>query len=65
MLKSSRDIKRRLQDDGWILDQVKGSHCLSQPDNGCDYRAATPEEGLGTGLVHKIYKQANWNPDRG
>ncbi|MCJ7597020.1 MAG: type II toxin-antitoxin system HicA family toxin [Methyloceanibacter sp.] len=64
MLKSSRDIKRRLEDDGWILDRVKGSHhVFRNPTTGAIIVLPHPKKDLGTGLVRKIYKQAGWTQE--
>ena len=49
MLKRSRDIKRRLEDDGWILDRVKGSHhVFRNPTTGAIIVLPHPKKDLGT-----------------
>jgi predicted RNA binding protein YcfA (HicA-like mRNA interferase family) len=64
MLKSSRDIKRRLEEQGWIVERIKGSHHIFRnPDTGAIIVLPHPKKDLGTGLVRKIYKQAGWLPD--
>jgi predicted RNA binding protein YcfA (HicA-like mRNA interferase family) len=64
MLTNNRDIKRRLERDGWILERVAGSHHVFKPpaDTG---KAVLPhpKKDLGRGLVRNIYKQAGWQPD--
>ena len=64
MLTNSRDIKRRLEQEGWVLERVSGSHHVFK------HRATRatvvlphPKKDLGRGLVRAIYKQANWQPD--
>jgi predicted RNA binding protein YcfA (HicA-like mRNA interferase family) len=56
MLTSSREIKRRLESEGWILDRIRGSHNVFR----------NPETGaiiVGVGLVRSIYRQAGWKAD--
>jgi len=64
MLLSSRDLKRRLERDGWILERVRGSHhVFRNPKTGAIIVLPHPKKGLGIGLVRAIYKQAGWRPD--
>jgi len=61
MLTNSRDIKRRLEREGWVLDRVKGSHhVFRKPANGAIIVLPHPKKDLGAGLVRKIYKDAGW-----
>jgi predicted RNA binding protein YcfA (HicA-like mRNA interferase family) len=64
MLTNSRDIIRRLEQDGWTLVRTTGSHHV--------FKSATsdrtvviphPKKDLGKGLVRAIYKGAGWKPD--
>ena len=63
MLNSSRDTKRRLEQDGWVIEDQRLAPYLSLLIEWCDYRAASSRKDLGVGLVRKIYKQAGWQPD--
>jgi predicted RNA binding protein YcfA (HicA-like mRNA interferase family) len=64
MLKSSRDIKRRLERDGWVIERIKGSHHIFRfPPTGAIIVLPHPKKDLGMGLVRKIYKQAGWTSD--
>ena len=64
MLVSSRDIKRRLERDGWVLDRTRGSHhVFRNPRTGEIVVLPHPKKDLGIGLVRAIYKQAGWRPD--
>jgi predicted RNA binding protein YcfA (HicA-like mRNA interferase family) len=64
MLTSSRDIKRRLEDEGWIVTRIKGSHhILRNAKSGAIIVLPHPKKDLGMGLIRKIYKQAGWQPD--
>ena len=64
MLKSSRDIVRRLQREGWILVRVAGSHhVFKSPTSGETVVVPHPKKDLGRGLVRNIYKQAGWELD--
>jgi predicted RNA binding protein YcfA (HicA-like mRNA interferase family) len=64
MLINSRDIKRRLEREGWILVRVTGSHHVFQnPKTGAHITLPHPKKDLGRGLVGKIYKDAGWTKD--
>jgi predicted RNA binding protein YcfA (HicA-like mRNA interferase family) len=53
MLTNSRDIRRRLEQEGWtLIFRRSGSDVvISLPH---------PRKDLGTGLVRQIYKAAGW-----
>jgi len=64
MLTNSRDIKRRLEREGWILERVTGSHhVFKHPQTRATVVLPHPKKDLGRGLVRNIYKQAGWQPD--
>ena len=64
MLTASRDIKRRLEKDGWTLDRVRGSHHVFRNSRtGATIVLPHPKKDLGIGLARAIYKQAGWHPD--
>ncbi len=64
MLTGSRDIKRRLEQEGWILERVTGSHhVFKHPTTRTIVVLPHPKKDLGRGLVRAIYKQAGWQPD--
>jgi predicted RNA binding protein YcfA (HicA-like mRNA interferase family) len=64
MLTNSRDTKRRLEREGWILERVAGSHHVSKhPNSRQTVVLPHPKKDLGRGLVQAIYKKANWRPD--
>jgi predicted RNA binding protein YcfA (HicA-like mRNA interferase family) len=64
MLTSSRDIKQRLEREGWILERVAGSHHdFKHPTTRDTIVLPHPKKDLGRGLVRAIYKQAKWKPD--
>jgi predicted RNA binding protein YcfA (HicA-like mRNA interferase family) len=64
MLTNSRDIKRRLENDGWVLERVTGSHHVFKHSIIRDTIVLPyPKKDLGKGLVRGIYKQAKWQPD--
>jgi predicted RNA binding protein YcfA (HicA-like mRNA interferase family) len=64
MLTNSRDIKRRLEQEGWILERVAGSHhVFKNPRTRATVVLPHPKKDLGRGLVRNIYKQAGWQPD--
>jgi predicted RNA binding protein YcfA (HicA-like mRNA interferase family) len=64
MLTSSRDIRRRLEEDGWLLERVAGSHhVFKHPARRDTIVLPHPKKDLGPGLVRAIYKQAGWPRD--
>lgn len=64
MLTNSRDIKRRLEKDGWSLERVKGSHhVFRHPTTRSILVLPRPKKDLGPGLVKALYKQAGWALD--
>ena len=64
MLTNSREIKRRLEQDGWVLERVTGSHhVFKHPLSKETIVLPHPKKDLGHGLVRAIYKQAKWQLD--
>jgi predicted RNA binding protein YcfA (HicA-like mRNA interferase family) len=55
----SRELMRILQDAGWYVARVAGSHrILKHPTIAGHLSIPHPKKDLGPGLVHKILKQA-------
>jgi predicted RNA binding protein YcfA (HicA-like mRNA interferase family) len=64
MLTNSRDIKRRLEQDGWILEpRVRAPPRVQASAQRSDDRVASSQERLGAGLIRNIYKDAGWKLD--
>lgn len=64
MMTNSRDIRRRLEREGWVVDRIKGSHhVFRNPSNGAILVLPHPKKDLGQGLVRAIYKAAGWMID--
>lgn len=64
MLRNSRDIKRRLEQDGWVIEQITGSHhVFKHPTIKNTVILPHPKKDLGKGLVRNIYKRAEWDFD--
>lgn len=64
MLTNSRDIKRRLKREGWLVERVAGSHYVfKSPQSRETIVLPHPKKDLGRGLVRAIYRQAGWEPD--
>lgn len=64
MFTRSRDIKRRLEREGWTLDRITGSHhVFKNPKTGAIIVLPHPKKDLGKGLVAKLYAQAGWPKD--
>jgi len=64
MFTNSRDIKRRLEKEGWVLERVTGSHhVFKHPQLADTVVLPHPKKDLGPGLVRAIYKRAKWKRD--
>ena len=64
MLTNSRDIKRRLEQEGWVLERITGSHhVFKHPRRRETVVLPHPKKDLGRGLVRNIYTKAGWEPD--
>lgn len=56
---NSRELIRLLEAHGWTLRSVKGSHHIFRhADLPGHLSVPHPKKDLGTGLVHKLLKQA-------
>lgn len=56
---NSAELIKQLEKAGWVLRGVKGSHHVySHPERGGHLSVPHPKKDLGTGLVHKLMKQA-------
>jgi predicted RNA binding protein YcfA (HicA-like mRNA interferase family) len=60
-----RDVLRRLQDDGWYIDRVRGSHRqLKHPTKpGTVTVAGRPGVDVPTGTLMNIWRQAGLRED--
>ncbi|RTL97140.1 addiction module toxin, HicA family [Ancylobacter aquaticus] len=64
MLTNSRDIRKRLEAEGWRLERIRGSHhVFRHPANGAIIVLPHPKKDLGHGLVRAIYRAAGWKID--
>jgi predicted RNA binding protein YcfA (HicA-like mRNA interferase family) len=64
MLTNSRDIKRRLEREGWVLMRVKGSHHqFKRAGKKLRITLPHPKKDLQIGLVKSIYEIAGWAKD--
>lgn len=55
----SADLIRELQDAGWVVDRVRGSHhVLKHPGRSGHITVPHPKKDLGIGLVRAIRKAA-------
>jgi len=56
---NSSELIRKLEAGGWELRSIKGSHHIYvNPATGAHISVPHPKKDLGSGLVHKILKQA-------
>ena len=59
---NSKQIIKRLEDDGWTLRRVQGSHHVYvHPNKPGHISIPHPKKDLGKGLVHQLLKQAGLN----
>jgi predicted RNA binding protein YcfA (HicA-like mRNA interferase family) len=64
MLTDSRDIIRRLRQDGFELASVRGSHHkLVHPASRRVVIVPHPRKDIPRGTVRSIYRQAGWPKD--
>jgi predicted RNA binding protein YcfA (HicA-like mRNA interferase family) len=56
---NSRELMRRLEAAGWVVQRIRGSHhVLVHPDKPDHITIPHPKKDLSTGLAGKILKQA-------
>ena len=56
---NSAELIRRLEDAGWVLRGIKGSHHVyTHPTLPGHISVPHPRKDLGAGLTHKLVKQA-------
>ncbi len=64
MLTNSRDIYRRLEAEGWMLNRIKGSHHIfTKPGFKRVIPVPHPKKDIPVGTVRSIYKAAGWKID--
>ncbi|OAI19318.1 hypothetical protein A1507_07085 [Methylomonas koyamae] len=57
---NSAELIKQLQNDGWLLRGVKGSHhVFTHPSKPGHISVPHPRKDLGHGLVNKLLKQAD------
>nr|WP_227657564.1 type II toxin-antitoxin system HicA family toxin [Candidatus Magnetaquicoccus inordinatus] len=60
---SSREIIRRLEQDGWVLHHQQGSHCqFKHPSKPGKVTVPHPRHDLPIATVRSIWKQAGILP---
>ena len=56
---NSAELTKRLEQAGWVLRGVKGSHHVyTHPVRGGHISVPHPKKDFGAGLLHKLLKQA-------
>jgi predicted RNA binding protein YcfA (HicA-like mRNA interferase family) len=64
MLRDSRDIIKRLEQDGFKLVSVRGSHHkFRYPVSNKMTIVTHPKRDMPVGTVRAIYRQAGWDKD--
>jgi len=59
---NSREVIRRLKQDGWILVRTKGSHHqFKHPEKPGLVTVPHPKRDLPTGTLKAIFKAAGWS----
>lgn len=60
---NSRKLMRKLKDEGWELDRVKGDHHTFKHTDKAELITLThPRKDLPVGQVRSIYRIAGWKP---
>ena len=58
----SREIIRRLEQDGWVERNVRGSHHhFIHPENTGVVTVPHPRKDIAVGTLRSIYRQAGWD----
>ena len=61
MERNSRKLLRLLEEDGWVVVRVRGSHhTLRKPGTKHPIVLVHPKKDLPIGLVRQIYKDVGW-----
>ena len=56
---TSKEVIKKLTDDGWVLRGIKGSHHIyTHPHKSGHISVPHPKKDLGIGLVKKLLKLA-------
>jgi predicted RNA binding protein YcfA (HicA-like mRNA interferase family) len=59
---NSREIIRRLQDDGWRLHHTKGDHHqFKHPEKPGKVTVPHPKKDIAVGTLRNIFRQAGWD----
>ncbi|MHA6299725.1 type II toxin-antitoxin system HicA family toxin [Devosia sp. CAU 1758] len=61
LLRDSRDIVRRLSEDGFVLVSIRGSHHKYRHADGRLVIVTHPRKDIPVGTVRSIYRQAGWS----
>ena len=57
----SRDVIKRLEAEGWVLNHVKGSHYqFTHPVKPGRVTVPHPKKDLPIGTLRSIYRQVGW-----
>ena len=57
----SADIIKRLEREGWVIVNARGSHCqYKHPEKKGRVTVPHPKADLPIGTVKSIFKQAGW-----
>lgn len=61
MAENSREIIKRLKDDGWYLDRIRGDHHqFKHPEKKGLVTVPHPTKDIKPGTLRSIYRQAGW-----
>lgn len=59
---SSRELIKKLEADGWVLDRVDGSHHqFKHPNKPGLVTVPHPRKDIPVGTLRSIYRQVGWN----
>jgi len=59
---NSREIIKKLQDDGWYLHHAKGDHHqFKHPEKQGKVTVPHPKKDMAIGTLRQIFRQAGWD----
>lgn len=58
---NSRELIKKLQANGWVLDRIRGSHHIfTHPEKEGHVTVPHPKKDVPKGTLRSIEKQAGW-----
>lgn len=59
---NSRQVIKKLKDDGWLLHHIKGDHRqFKHPEKPGKVTVPHPKKDIAMGTLRNIFRQAGWD----